>query len=376
MVECQICHQSLNMISWKHLLKHNTNLDQYKNQFPDSPVRSQEVIERKKLAATQANAMRLGVPRSKETINKIKASKATNPKTAWNKGVARTEQQNSQLSETRKQKFRSGEIVHWNTGKLTPNITKQKISETALNQHRAYAEESKAKRELTIAAKIKSGWIHHSTLRQGATANFSDDALQKIRTASKQSNQLKKMKAKTRLYDHLLPYDLNILNISDNGYTVTMLCNKCNTQFSRTASVLTPYRYQLYDGKYCPTCYPIYTGYYSDKYFEDRPEMKDIQAVFYVAVFHSISTQEQFGKIGITTRSASDRLSQETTFYDVDILVEIQMSLFEAYKIEQLLLSDPSRQKHTPARDFGGKTECFNLSWLGTLAESIQDISG
>jgi hypothetical protein len=162
-VQCAICDEKMGTINWKHLAKHNVSLAEYKIQYPNHPLKSELAIKRKSESAKLANSSRKGVKRTPETIQKIKAVKQANPKEAWNKGIARTAEQNEQLSNIRKDRFNSGEIVHWNKGNICPNSVKQKISDTALSQHRSYSDDSKNKRQQTIDQKIDNGWVHHST---------------------------------------------------------------------------------------------------------------------------------------------------------------------------------------------------------------------
>lgn len=162
-VRCEICQQEMATISWKHLLKHSLTLAEYTKQFPDSPIRSPASIERKRAGAAAANAGRKGVPRSPQVKQKISDTKSANPQSAWNKGIPRTPEQNQALSATRKAMFASGELTHWNTGRVCSEETKDKIRQTALQQRRVYTTESLEKRRITYANKMASGWVHHST---------------------------------------------------------------------------------------------------------------------------------------------------------------------------------------------------------------------
>lgn len=111
-----------------------------------------------------AQSVRKGIPRSEQVVDKIKQTKELNPTPAWNKGIARTDEQNLQLSAIRKQRFASGEITHWNKGNVTPDHVRRKTSITALSQHRTYLETSKQKRTETYNGKKQQGWVHPSTL--------------------------------------------------------------------------------------------------------------------------------------------------------------------------------------------------------------------
>jgi hypothetical protein len=159
-VTCAICGNRFRTISHKHLtLKHDISLKQYVLQYPDYPINSQRSIQAKKDAATRANASRKGVKRSAEIGRKISETKIANHHTAWNKDIAKTQEEKSHQSTKMLEKYSSGEIVHWNTGKKTSQYTKDKISQTSLSQNRIYAESSLIKRTKTLQQMRDDGWI-------------------------------------------------------------------------------------------------------------------------------------------------------------------------------------------------------------------------
>jgi len=147
-------------IGWRHLQQHNTTVDIYKQQFPQSPLRSEASTARKSKSAKLANASRKGVARS--DVVKTKISQANKGKDAWNKGIGMSDTQKQTLSQTKKDQYANGSTIHWNTGNITPNDVKKKISETALSQCRTYSEPSKQKRQSTMQQKYDDGWVHPS----------------------------------------------------------------------------------------------------------------------------------------------------------------------------------------------------------------------
>lgn len=368
---CAVCGVEMIIVSWKHLLTHNMTTMQYKHLYPMSAIRSPAATRRKQAASAATNASRKGVPRSKETINKIKASKLANPREAWNKGVARTVEQNTQLSNTRKQRFATGEIQHWNTGRTTSADTKHKISQTSLEQHRTYAEISKQARQQTIIAKKLKGWVHSSSLKKGTPSLLTEESREKIRQVARQTNEKRKIQHRHRLYEHLSKHNLTVSGISSDGYIISLVCGTCNTPFTRTASVLTPYRYSMYNGEYCPMCYPPqYPGLYCYKYFVDNPDVKNKLGMLYVVVGKNSNTGEQFIKFGITTRTAHKRLQHESN-YDFEVLLQLSMTMYQAYELEQKMLSEFAEVRYTPLLEFGGKTECINMQDMETILTSL-----
>lgn len=164
-VNCAVCNQAMAAISWKHLVKHGMTIVDYTTTFPNHPIRSQSSLIKKQISAKKANSLRKGVPRSNEVKDKIKQTKAANPTQAWNKGIPKTQQEKDHLSRIRKQKYQSGELIHWNTGNHWSDEVKNKISQTALGQHRHYNLVSIEKRNFTYTKKKQQGWTYQSTTK-------------------------------------------------------------------------------------------------------------------------------------------------------------------------------------------------------------------
>lgn len=105
MLECKICgykHQT--MISSSHLKRHGITGQEYKTKYPGSILRIQ----------------------TEESKNKMSLSRKGCE--VWNKGIPQSTEQRKKQSVTKKAKFASGEIIHWNTGNKTSKETKARIS--------------------------------------------------------------------------------------------------------------------------------------------------------------------------------------------------------------------------------------------------------
>jgi len=364
-IYCRICNKLFSRITERHTIPHGLTVKTYKEQFPDAPTVSQQSDETKKKAAVIANSSRKGIPRSTEVIEKIKSSKSLNPKPAWNKGIPRTKEQNQHLSLVRKQRFQSGKIIHWNTGKTTSEETKQKTSNTALSQHRHYSSESLEKRNITIDDKKQNGWVHHSVFNRGKPANLTEESRRRIRDTSTLTNEKRTTLKNDRITELLTIHDLELQ--TTDGYNYSIKCKACNTLFTRTVSVFAPYRYELYSGEYCPICYPVHGGYYSEDLFNTYPEMKQLPGILYVARLYDDC--ESFIKIGITQRDALTRLRNELSIYKFEVLFEHNMTIEQAFYAEQYILSEFVDYKYQPNKDFGGKTECFTVEVLKELLD-------
>lgn len=256
-VPCAVCGERFPTIHYRHLKKHGLTVAQYKTLYPTHPLRSVEATQRKTQAAIRANASRKGVPRSASVKQKISNTKRRNPREAWNKGIPMSDEQRERLSQIRKDGYASGSIVHWNLGKTTPQETRDKISSTLTSRGRTYSELSKQKRAVTMQRKRDNGWQHHSTTNRGIKVT-DPEVLEKIRAASRRTNQARIRKGIEELYSLCAKERLTIIDIEDN-YWLTMACNICDTKFTYTRQVFRKSSNRA-QTNICPTCFPRQNG--------------------------------------------------------------------------------------------------------------------
>jgi hypothetical protein len=108
----------------------------------------------------------------------------------------------------------------------------------------------------------------------------------------------------------------------------------------------------------CSKCsYENHPGGYTHILFERQPELKDLPAIYYTLILNKGS--EKFIKKGITINRVEVRISQFP--YNVEILKEEHMTLFEAFTKEQEIKETYKYLKYKPKIHFGGHTECFTL---------------
>lgn len=370
-IKCALCGKQFSQITGKHLKnKHNVSYQEYIEQFPNHPLRSEKSKLIKSISAKKTNENRKGKKRDPKVVEKIKQTKRETPRAAWNKGIPKTEEEKNHLSKTRKQKIANGEIVHWNQGNKTPTETKEKIRKTALSQNRTHSKETLEKRKRTFEKKKEDGWIHPSTVRmqKGIKPILSPESRQKMLESTKKANENKTEQKIKRIAEHLKQYDIDF--IKQEGQYYHLHCNVCDHYFTRTLSVIVPYRYQLYQGKYCPKCFPQIRGIYTEHYFNIHPNRKNINGSFYVV--NLFNQNESFIKIGITTRTAERRLINENKVYNFNIILEIDMKIYDAFKLEQSLLNSFNNFKYDPVYSFGGRTECFSIDILKQMLYSVE----
>lgn len=108
----------------------------------------------------------------------------------------------------------------------------------------------------------------------------------------------------------------------------------------------------------CPHCGS--GGAYSEWYFENNPEMNKTNGVIYI--IEMSSDNELFLKIGITVKNANARFASPSKNggYKTRIILQRDMNMYDAWKLEQKILSEFKDNKYIPLRYFPGHTECLN----------------
>ena len=109
----------------------------------------------------------------------------------------------------------------------------------------------------------------------------------------------------------------------------------------------------------CPYCGS--GGTYSEWYFRKTPHKKELSAIVYI--IEMSLNDERFIKVGVSIKSAHirSRSPSRNGGYSIDILKEIKMSLYEAWKLEQEILGRFKDEKYIPEIYFPGHTECLNI---------------
>jgi len=187
-------------------------------------------------------------------------------------------------------------------------------------------------------------------------------------------------KTKTKLLDnfihdaitiHKTKYDYSNVDYKNAHTKVQISCNK-HGQFLQTPN-------SHLNGRGCKKCHNEYLssircGIFTEEYFENNPTTKTIGAILYLIELKN-KTQHLL-KIGITTRSIQQRfegLKTKSKYKGFDIIVirEKSLSLYQAHKIEQEILRLFEGVKEPSIIKFNGYTECFSFNEQ-TLQELIK----
>lgn len=102
-------------------------------------------------------------------------------------------------------------------------------------------------------------------------------------------------------------------------------------------------------------------GRYNEVFFERNPERTNEPALLYFVEILEESSNVAFYKIGITTRSISERFASSAG-YLVEEITSLELTLKEAYDLEQMLHDRLEGSEYQPDERFEGRTECYLLS--------------
>jgi hypothetical protein len=107
------------------------------------------------------------------------------------------------------------------------------------------------------------------------------------------------------------------------------------------------------------------------EFFILHPEMKDRRAVLYVVEFYRAG--ESFLKVGITRTNVINRLKSGYRKYARRLIASRELSLYEAYCLEQKVLTAFKDSQVFPKQNlFVGKTECLSFSCIDALLSWLE----
>ena len=110
-------------------------------------------------------------------------------------------------------------------------------------------------------------------------------------------------------------------------------------------------------GKGCSRCAEEINALYGKTVAQHKKDRTDVDGRLYV--LHMFSDNEQFFKIGITSKTIQTRWKSLADIYDYEVLADLPMGIVRAWSIEQEFLRQHEKHKYDPKIYFGGVTECF-----------------
>lgn len=158
---------------------------------------------------------------------------------------------------------------------------------------------------------------------------------------------LKAVKIHKGLYD----YSSTIYNGARNK--VKIIC-KTHGMFEQTA------RNHVNSAQGCPTCGKEINGWTRTNYTNLCKKNNNGYGVFYI--LKCFNDNEEFYKIGITSKSISDRYRRKDSMpYNYSVIQEVLLEAEYAYNLEKIYMKQLETFRYTPHIFFDGFTECFKI---------------
>lgn len=122
-------------------------------------------------------------------------------------------------------------------------------------------------------------------------------------------------------------------------------------------------------GNGCPKCHKF--GGYSETVFNNNIILKQKTGRLYLLQFTDKDTKVQFLKIGITQTSIEKRYKYGYTAYQYETLIDRELNLYDAFCLEQQILTMFESVRFEPKKSFGGFSECFTLQHKTDIIKTI-----
>ena len=111
-------------------------------------------------------------------------------------------------------------------------------------------------------------------------------------------------------------------------------------------------------GKGCESCAQEIRALFGKTVAQHRRDKTDIPGRLYV--LHMFSEEEEFFKIGITSKTVRTRWRSLGEIYDYEVIADLPMGMVRAWTIEQDFLHRFEQKRYEPLVYFAGVTECFS----------------
>lgn len=240
MIKCKICNQEFkNMITWKHLKKHNITTTVYKEKHGD--VVSAEYRELKSIQNSGANNPNYN--NKWDDDQKKKASNKMKGNIPWNKDIPMEAEQKEILREKALQRNKSWreEGTHPIIGQKRNKITRKKIKEKRDTQVITREQCLKA-----IETKKKKGY----DIAFFRNHTHKPESIQKMLKTSEETRRITRFQSMSKLIEFAITEGFLINAIIDaDHWNVT--CPMCNNSYDITKQYFQPSKYR---GKRCINC--------------------------------------------------------------------------------------------------------------------------
>lgn len=241
-VACALCGKLMSNINNRHLQTHQITAADYRLQFPDSPLMSEEHAAKLSARSVAANETRKGVSRSDETRQRMREGQARYRATQPSRG-AMSAAQKQMLSDLAHERYANG-FVHPNTGLHHSDSVKQKISDAL--RGRIVGPDAARK---AIATKRQRGY--DMALFRGK--QHTPEAKAKISSTIRAQTDENRQTTRAIMLERMQAANVSLIN-TVSADVFHLRCNICGHEFTRTPQCFHSAKFHLH---ICDQCFPI-----------------------------------------------------------------------------------------------------------------------
>lgn len=242
-IKCAICGKEMSAINNRHLKTHGLTAEEYKEKYPGHPLLSESAQKKLSDRSIKSNADRKGKKRSEKDIESIrKGIKEKRPSLKGIKKGPMSDAHKKALSESKKKKFASGEIIPTQLGKPHSEETKRKIAETLKGMNHSEETRSKMSRSRMGQPSPMKGKFH------------SEETKKKIGRSSKSFYEKTRIERRQHMIEKISESNLEIKN-SISEQVFFLKCKICDYEFTRSPQFFQPSKWKN-TNDLCPQCFP------------------------------------------------------------------------------------------------------------------------
>ena len=165
---------------------------------------------------------------------------------------------------------------------------------------------------------------------------------------------------------HKNKYDYSKFNYVNSKTNGTIVCNTCSTEW------LCKPNNHLSNQTGCPNCSD--NSIYTKEYYINN-NIPNHTCYLYVITF--VSEEESFIKIGLTKNTDINKRFKDAIYkkYSKDINLYYKTDFFNAFELEQYVLTKFSSYSYLPKESFKGRTECLDIKILNEVIQDLNSVT-
>ena len=153
---------------------------------------------------------------------------------------------------------------------------------------------------------------------------------------------------------HGSKYDYSKVDYVHSDEDVEIVCPKHGSFWKKPSKHLA--------GQGCPECSNENSkGIYGYQWLRENPDKHNDPCLIYLIEMYD--DQESFLKLGLTKNSVRERYgsNQARSGYEYEVLLQEETTMKQGIVLEDMVGTELDHRKHSPHKDFSGRTECFSL---------------